>query len=218
MASRDDKRVDAGILEDPSFVGCAVAEAELLRGMTGARPRCRADAGQRGIASCLERWHEGSGGEDSGTEQAHRNTIHRDFRRRGVTEFRNQLERRRFIANCGVLNYDPKKRLAGLAGDQLVRAGRTLDGKTMSNQRTDFYFLLRQELQKGLQVASFSPAHVADGVVAAFLLIRGIVAAGAVRAGNAKVEFFFVKRLALNVDADGAHRHDDGALAGDGAR
>ncbi len=85
----------------------------------------------------------------------------------------------------------------------------------MGYERIDIYLFFCQKLQKGFHVASFRPTHVADGVVAAFLLIRSVVAAGSVGAGDAEVEFFFVISPALNVDANGAHGYDDGALAGD---
>src|SRR5580658_3209513 len=87
----------------------------------------------------------------------------------------------------------------------------------MGNEWSNTYLLLRQKLQKGIHVARFGPAYVPDGVVATFLFVRCVVAAGAVRAGNAEVEFLFVICPALNVDADCAHRYDDGALSGDGA-
>ncbi len=85
----------------------------------------------------------------------------------------------------------------------------------MGNERSDVYFAFGQQLQKGFHVAGFRPAHIADWIVAAFLFIRSVVAAGSIGARNAEVEFLFVIGPALNLDADGAHGHDDGALAGD---
>src|SRR5271166_3661661 len=222
MASRYDERVDAGIMDDLRLVGGAIAEAELAGGVTGARAGRRTDARQLRAGCASECRQQRSGCKDSGAEQAYRNVIRRgcgrDFRRRCSGRPRHQFKGSRFIATSRVLNHDSEKRLTRLSSDQIVGAGRTLDRKTMGNEGTNINFLFGQELEKGFHVAGFGPAHVADGVVAALLFIGSIVAAGAVGARNAEVEFFFVVRSALNFDADSADRYHDGALAGDRAR
>jgi hypothetical protein len=113
---------------------------------------------------------------------------------------------------------DSQKRVAGFSGNQVVSALRVLDGETVCDERADPDFLFGKELEERLHVARFGPAHVADGVVAAFLFVGAVVPAGTVRTRDAEVEFFFVVGFAFDLNADRANGDHNRALASDGTR
>ena len=83
----------------------------------------------------------------------------------------------------------------------------------MRDQRRQIQFAVRDELQKGFQVARFRPAHMADRIIAPFLLIGSVVAAGTVGARDAKIQFLFVIEFALQLHADGSDGDHNGAIA-----
>ena len=89
--------------------------------------------------------------------------------------------------------------------------------KAMRDERYDVHFPFREQMQKGFHVPRFRPAHIADGIVAAFLLISGVISARAIGTGNPEVEFLLVVRLAFDIDADRSHGNNNRAVARDSA-
>ncbi len=53
---------------------------------------------------------------------------------------------------------------------------------------------------------------MSDGIIAAFLLIGGVIAAGTIGARDSKVQFFLVIKFALQFHANGSYRNHDGAI------
>jgi hypothetical protein len=83
----------------------------------------------------------------------------------------------------------------------------------MRDERIQVEFPFCKQLQKAFHVPRFRPADVTDGIIASFLLVGCIVAAGSVGTRNAEVEFLFVIALALQFHPHGANRDNNGAVA-----
>ncbi len=92
------------------------------------------------------------------------------------------------------------------------------DRKAMSDERWEVQLSFGDETQKRFHVAGLSPTHMADGIIASFLLIGSVVAPGPIRTGDAEVEFFLVIEFALNIHAHGSHRDDDCTITGNISR
>src|SRR5450631_3497994 len=75
----------------------------------------------------------------------------------------------------------------------------------MRDQRLQIELALRHELKERLHVAGFGPTHVANGIVAALLLVSCVIAARTVGTRDAEVELFAVVEAALDVHADSAN-------------
>src|ERR1700730_13795387 len=88
--------------------------------------------------------------------------------------------------------------------------------KAMGDERTNSDFSFHEELQKRFHVAGFGPAHIADWIVAPFLLVGRVVAAGTIRTRGAEGEFLLVIRSAFDIESHHPHGHDNGAVACDG--
>ena len=63
------------------------------------------------------------------------------------------------------------------------------------------------EIEEARQVAALGPTHVADRVVVAAFLVRGVVAARTVGAGEADLQLLMIKVVPRRVQAD--HAQDD---------
>ena len=61
--------------------------------------------------------------------------------------------------------------LMSFACDQIVGGVRACDGEAMSNQWLQVKFTIAEKLQESFHVASFGPAHVANGIVDPLLLV-----------------------------------------------
>ena len=85
----------------------------------------------------------------------------------------------------------------------------------MGDQRLGAQGAAVQGVEHGLEVALLGPAHKANVVVMALLLIGRVVAARAVGAAHLEGEFLFVKEIATELQAGHAHQHDAAALATD---
>src|SRR5207302_10802934 len=88
--------------------------------------------------------------------------------------------------------------------------------KSMRDERYDAHFPFREQMQKRFHIPRFRPAHIADRIVTAFLLISGVISARAIGTGNSEVELLLVVRLAFDIDADRSHRYNNRAVARDG--
>src|SRR5450631_2363116 len=219
MPSGDDDGVDPGILNDFGFVGGAIAKAELAPGVLGMRSGSGANRNQRGVGCSLHYRHEGPSGKDSGAEQADRSTGGGGelSTRRVSSLLRDQRERACLSLTFRVLNHHSQKWLARLPRDQVVGALCALNGEAMGDQSADVDSFLGEEPDKRFHIAGFGPTHVANGIVAPFLLIGCVVTSRTVRARNTEIEFLFVICFALDVHADGTYSDDDRAVASDGA-
>src|ERR1035438_4478908 len=191
MSSGDDDGVDAGILNDFGFVGGAIAKTELAPGMLGMGPGSGANRDQRGVGCSLHCRHEGPSGKDSGAEQADRSTGGGGelSTRRVSSLLRDQRERVCLTLTLRVLNHHSQKWLARLPRDQVVGALCALNGEAMGDQSADVDFLLGEEPDERFHVTGLGPTHVANGIVAPFLLIGCVVTSRTIRARNAEIEF-----------------------------
>src|SRR5207302_10987761 len=124
----------------------------------------------------------------------------------------------RIISGCRVLNHHSEKWPTRFAGDQVVCTVRALDRETVRDQCTDISFPIGEELYERFQVASLGPAHVADRIVAPFLLVCCVITARTVGTRNAEVKFLLVVRLSLDVHSDRSYSNDDGAVTRYGTR
>src|SRR5882757_301202 len=97
-----------------------------------------------------------------------------------------------FLGKFRVCNQHAEKRLLRLFRYELVCQMRLLDREAMRDQGFYIDFAVSQKLEKRFHVARLSPAHVANRVIDTFLFVSCVVAAGAVGARNAKIEFLFV--------------------------
>ena len=101
-----------------------------------------------------------------------------------------------------------QERFFAFSGDQFVRLGRLVDGKSMRDQGLYVQATFRQQLNEGFQVSTFGPAHVTDGVILpAFFIIR-IVASRTVGPRVDQSKLFLVVQLARDVQAHRAHGDD----------
>ncbi|AUX21507.1 uncharacterized protein SOCEGT47_019930 [Sorangium cellulosum] len=109
-------------------------------------------------------------------------------------------------------------RLRPLAGHHRVRVERVLEREAVRHQAQDVEPLRLDRAQHRLEVAALRPAHVADRVVVAALLVRGIVAPRAVAARDDELQLLVVVRLARDLDRHHPDRHHAGPVARDVTR
>ena len=110
-------------------------------------------------------------------------------------------------------NQDSEKFFTGCSSNQFIGRVRFVDRKSVCDQRADVYFAIGEKPEKSFHVARFRPAHIADGIIDALLFVGGVIAAWAVGARNAEVEFLLVKSPALERHANRANGSDNGAIA-----
>src|ERR1051326_2560697 len=108
-----------------------------------------------------------------------------------------------------VIEHHAKIRFAQLARDQLVRAVRFGDRKTMRRQTLHIDALLGDELEKTLDIALLGPAHVWQRIVVTSLFVLRIVTTWSIRHRNYEFELATEKRLARYVHA--GHADNDHA-------
>ncbi len=102
----------------------------------------------------------------------------------------------------------PQKRFGAFPGDQLVGFGGLLDGETVADQRGHVQAAGSQQVDHGLQVAPFGPAHETSGIVLPALLVGRVVAPGAVGTRHLEIDLFVVVQRAGDVQTDRANCHD----------
>ena len=95
-----------------------------------------------------------------------------------------------------ILNHDPQRtRII----QQLIRLRGIINCKPVGNQRLHIQSARSHHVQHSLEVTLLGPAHKTDGVIVALLFISRVIAAGAVRRGNLKTDFLFIKIIAAQV-------------------
>src|SRR5207245_9869301 len=118
----------------------------------------------------------------------------------------------------GISDQNAQVFLRALAGEQIVGAQRVRDGEAVRNQRADAHLAGLDQGEESFHVPFLGPAHKAVGVIDTTFLVTGVVAAWAVGARVAHLQFLLVVKLARNIDAHVAHDYHDAAIAGEPAR
>src|SRR5258708_15861902 len=159
MPSSNRHCVDAGILDDASSIGCAIAKAEFLRGVVGVGPRRGTDGCQPCIGGCFQSGDERSRGKYAGTEQSDGNGIRRRKFRRGLgcRSRRQKFESPLGIvaASSGILNHDSEKWPTRLPAGEFVRTLSAFDWKAVGDERSNFDFPFGEELKKRFHFPGF---------------------------------------------------------------
>src|ERR1700683_532087 len=117
------------------------------------------------------------------------------------------------VGKLWIRDQHAQKRLMDFALDQIIGGVGARDGEAVSDQRIQIKFAIGEKFEKSSHVARFGPAHVADGIVDAFLLIGCVIPAGSIGARDAKVEFLLVKKSSRDIHRDRSHSDDYGAIA-----
>ncbi len=81
----------------------------------------------------------------------------------------------------------------------------------MRDERFHVELVLRKQIENGLKIPPFCPAHETQRVVVAALFVGRIVTTRTVRAGNLKTDFLFIKVRARELKA--AYPDQDNAPA-----
>src|ERR1700686_955699 len=98
--------------------------------------------------------------------------------------------------------------------DQFICRVRPLDWKAVSDQCFHVDLAIGKKFEKRFHVARFSPAHITDGIVDAFLFVSSVVTSGTIGARNPKVEFLLVVRPTVEFHTDRTNRHNYSAIPG----
>src|SRR5438874_11643308 len=98
----------------------------------------------------------------------------------------------------GISDQNAQVFLPALAGEQIVGAERVRDGEAVRNQGADAHLAGLDQREESFHVPFLGPAHKAVGVVDAAFLVGGVVAAWAVGARVAYLQFLLIVKLARN--------------------
>jgi len=217
VAGEQGEQVDLGGGEQVFFARGGEGEAVFLGGVARAEPGGGDDAGQAGAARGLD------GGQEDGAGVAAR-AQDADGQRTGGGGGAGggQVDaagggRGRVGGRGGVGEQHAEEGLFAAGGDDGVGFGGFGDGEAVADQGAHIELAGGEQVDDGLQVAAFGPAHVAGRVVEAALFVGGVVAAGAVGARDLEIELFVVVEGARDVEADGADGDDTAAVAGEQA-
>ena len=112
-----------------------------------------------------------------------------------------------------VLEQDAQVRLGRFTAHDAVGLLGLGDREAMRHQSTRLQLALGDQVEERRHVALLGPAHVANRVVDAVLLVGAVVAAWPIRARQPKLQLLFVVRVARHVHADHADGDDHGAVA-----
>ena len=195
-----------GVVEDLAVVRRAPGEAVVLDGGADREPAAGAGRGQREAGVRLQQRQQHRAevpavADDPDAERA----VPR--RRRGAADraVRDRARRRGRRIQV-VVEQDADRPV--LRGERGVRLARVLDRVRRVDERLHAERPRRDQAQHLLEVAALGPAHVAERVVVALLLVGRVVAAGAVRGRDQEVDLLLVDLVALDADRDVADQHD----------
>lgn len=110
-----------------------------------------------------------------------------------------------------VLQHDAQRGL--VAAQQVIRARRLVEGNAVRDQRAHVESAVGQHIEHRLEIALLGPAHEAQRIVPALLLIRRVVAARPVRARHLERQLLLVEVRPIQLQPRHAHQHDAAALA-----
>ena len=194
MPGRNHDRVDRRIGINPVIAGGAVGKLKSIADEASARSVRRGEADQFRSAILFNCRQQSALSEVSSSDESNTNRARRG---RGNSA-RNQFQPvRNFRLVRGIPDQHTEiRRLCG-SGDQFISSEGILNREAMCDQRLQIQTAVAEQLQKRFHIAGLSPAHVADRIISALLLERGVVTAGSIRSRNPEVDFFFVIQLAL---------------------
>src|SRR5580692_1642023 len=216
MSRRDHNSADVRVVKDFLFVCRAVPEAKLLRCVARVRTICSTQSNEFHRAKSSDRRQQRAHCEAARTQNPDRYRLLISAKCRASLPAK--LNFASLFSLLGVGNQHSEEWMAHLSGDQIISALSTSDRKTVRNQRLHIDFAVRQQLEKSLHVSCFGPAHIADGIIAALLLIRRIVSPRPVGAGNTEIQLFLKVELALDIHAHCSDRDHYTTVARDFSR
>ena len=201
MARCDDNQVCRAVVDH--FIrtrdSCAktVLHSDFARGHTGRRCNrlkiyaCRFELRQQNAFRVTTR-----------ADHSHANTFSR--RRRLCRERNAALNHSSRV----IREQDADVRFINLTRDELVSFLSSVEIETMRDQRLDIHAATGNEIEKGFDVAAFSPTYIREGVIVTALFVLRIIPTGATGFRNAERQLAIVESFPRDVQPNRANRHD----------
>ena len=201
MARRDDNQVCRAVVDH--FIrtrdSCAktVLHSDFARSHAGRRRNrlkicaCRFELRQQNAFRVTTR-----------ADHSHANTVSRRSR---LCSERNSPLNQSFRV---IREQDADVRFINLTRYQLVSFLSSIEIETMRDQRLDIHAATGDEIEKGFDVAAFSPTYIRERVIVTALFVLRIIAARPIGFRNAERQLAIVESLPWNVQTNRANRHD----------